>query len=198
MWPVRVKGEMSLRNDMCMAWLAEWHNHAECNICWMTERNKLSWKVNPFLAPINLQKQRLFKLCGLDYDDNQKATKDSLISHSRLAFFAQPQRWDLFRRAAWHYRYYSTDVGHWRKDVLEGHAPFCFNFSAKVVCTINSTGFLPSLVEQNPWESRTQITRIPRLLELSSISPGCHPTFHSFFTRPLTRTRIFEFPTDSN
>ena len=36
-------------------------------------------------------------------------------------------------RAAWQHRYYSTKVGHnWRKDVLEGHAPFYFNFSAKM------------------------------------------------------------------
>ena len=32
--------------------------------------------------------------CGLDYDDNQKARKDSLISHARLPF-VQPQRFYL-------------------------------------------------------------------------------------------------------
>ena len=36
-------------------------------------------------------------------------------------------------RAAWQHGYYCTKVGHnWRKDVLEGHAPFYFNFSAKM------------------------------------------------------------------
>ena len=33
-------------------------------------------------------------------------------------------------------------AGPWRKDVLEGHASFCFNFfSAKDICTINFTFF---------------------------------------------------------
>jgi len=44
-----------------VAWLAEWHNYVECNICRMTQRNKLNWKVRPFLAPINLQTQPLFQ-----------------------------------------------------------------------------------------------------------------------------------------
>ena len=43
-------------------------------------------------------------------------------------------------RAAWHHPCYSTKVGHWRKDVLEGHAPFYYLiFSAKDVCSINFT-----------------------------------------------------------
>ena len=78
-----------------LAWLVEWHNYAECNICRMTQRNKSNWKVSPFLAPNNLQKQPLFYCCGLDHDENQKVMKDSLISHRRLAFFEQPQRFYL-------------------------------------------------------------------------------------------------------
>ena len=36
--------------------------------------------------------------------------------------------------------YTAREVGHnWRKDVLEGHAPFYFNFFCKNVCTINFT-----------------------------------------------------------
>ena len=74
----------------------------------------------------------------LTYDDNQKATKASLLislfhtaTKILLAFICQ---------AAWQHRYYSTKVGHnWRKDVLEGHAPFYFNFFCKNVCTINFT-----------------------------------------------------------
>ena len=44
-------------------------------------------------------------------------------------------------RAAWHYRYYITKVGHRRKDLLEDHAFFSLNFSAKDVCMINFTVF---------------------------------------------------------
>ena len=70
-------GEGKRRNEFSewhAAWLAEWHNYVECNICRMTQRKKLNWKVRPFLAPINLQ--------------TQKAT----TAHCRLAFSAQPQR----------------------------------------------------------------------------------------------------------
>ena len=47
-------------------------------------------------------------------------------------------------RAAWQHRYYITKVGHWRRGVLEGHAPFqvpytIIFFSAKGICTINLT-----------------------------------------------------------
>ena len=37
-----------------VAWLAEWHNYAECKIWKMAQRNKLNWKAvrAPFLAPI--------------------------------------------------------------------------------------------------------------------------------------------------
>ena len=37
----------------------------------------------------------------------------------------------LISRPAWQHRYYSTKVGHWRKDFLEGHASFYFNFFCK-------------------------------------------------------------------
>ena len=103
--PVKVKGEWHV------AWLAEWHNYVECNICKMTQRNKLNWKVRPFLAPINLQTQPLF-LCQLKYDNNQNATK----AHCRLAFFHTATKILLtfISRAAWQHRYYSTKVGHGR------------------------------------------------------------------------------------
>ena len=43
-----------VKGEVChVAWLAEWHNYAECNKCRMTQRNKLNWKWRPFLAPIN-------------------------------------------------------------------------------------------------------------------------------------------------
>ena len=71
----------------------------------------------------------------LIYDDNQKGSLSISLFHTAtkilLAFIS---------RAAWQHRYYSTKVGHnWRKDVLEGHAPFYFNFFCKNVCTINFT-----------------------------------------------------------
>ena len=78
-----------------VAWLAEWHNYEECNICRMSQINKLSWKLRPFLAPINSQAAPLLMLRArltLDYCDNQKARKGSLISHVWLAFFSRPQR----------------------------------------------------------------------------------------------------------
>ena len=41
--------------------------------------------MRPFLAPINSQ-AAAFWCCRLDYDDNQKARKDSLISYGRLDY----------------------------------------------------------------------------------------------------------------
>ena len=56
-------GEGKRRHEFAewhVAWLEEWHNYAECNILRMTQRNKLNWKVRPFLAPISLLKHPLF------------------------------------------------------------------------------------------------------------------------------------------
>ena len=56
-------GEGKRRHEFAewhVAWLAEWHNYAECHILRMTQRNKLNWKVRPFLAPISLLKHPLF------------------------------------------------------------------------------------------------------------------------------------------
>ena len=54
-WKISAEsGKGKRRNEFAkwhVAWLAEWHNYAECNICRMTERNKLNWKACPFLAP---------------------------------------------------------------------------------------------------------------------------------------------------
>ena len=90
-WP-NPSGEGKRRNEFVewhVAWLAAWHNYAEYNIRSMTQRNKLNWKVRPFLAPINFQTQPLCS--GSTYDDNQKPTK----AHCRLAFSVQPQRFFL-------------------------------------------------------------------------------------------------------
>ena len=78
---------MSLGNGMCMAWLvdiimrnviyAEWskeiYESEECALFWRQSICK---------------RGRFFNIAGSTYDDSQKATKDSLISHSRLAFSA--------------------------------------------------------------------------------------------------------------
>ena len=56
-WQTKL-GEDKRRNEFAewhVAWLAERHNYAECNICRMTGRNKLNWKLRPFLGPINSQ-----------------------------------------------------------------------------------------------------------------------------------------------
>ena len=75
---VRVKGGMSLRNGM-------WHGFRNDIIM----RN-VTYAGALFLAPMNSQ-AAVFWSCGLDYDDNQKARKDSLISQGRLAFCTAPK-----------------------------------------------------------------------------------------------------------
>ena len=127
-------GEGKRRNEFAewhVAWLAEWHNYVECNICRMTQRSTLNWKVYPFLVPINLKTQPLFY--NVDIQWQSKSHESSLLislfctaTKIRLAFISRP---------AWQHRYYSRKVGrNWRKDVLGGHAPFYKN-----VCTINFT-----------------------------------------------------------
>ena len=132
-----------------VVWLAEWHNYAECNICRMTKRNKFNWKEHPFLAPINFTAKAatcLMLRVRLRWRD-QKATKDSLISHSRLAFFTQPQRFYLPLLVGLHGITDTTS----RKSAIEEKTfwkvtlPSALNL--KDVCTINFTGFLPLSVE---------------------------------------------------
>ena len=63
----------------------------------------------------------------------QSKNKERLLDFLRSITFLQSHK---------EHRYYITKVGHWRKDVLEGHALFCFKiFSAKDVCTMNVTFF---------------------------------------------------------
>ena len=123
--------------------LAEWHNYAECNIWRMTYWNKLNWKLRPFLAAVNSQAAS-FWCCGLDYDGNQKARKDSLISHGRLAFLHR-----LYYSGCWQHRYYITKVGHWRKVVLKGRDWY----QGQNIFTINVT-FLPILdhINETEWK----------------------------------------------
>ena len=76
-----------------VAWLAEWHNYAECNICRIKKIKLKKLKIAPLFGANQYSQAATVLLwcCGLDYDDNQKARKDSLISLGRLAF-PQPQR----------------------------------------------------------------------------------------------------------
>ena len=71
-------------------------------------------KSAPLFGANQFAKAATFLMLQADYDNNQKVTKDSLVSHSILAFFAQPQRFYLpfNSRSAWQDRYYITKVGH--------------------------------------------------------------------------------------
>ena len=80
-------------------------------------------RVRPFLARINLQTQPLF-LC---WHTGQSKSHEGSLSIS-LFHTAQKILLTFISQAAWQHWYYSTKVGHWRNDVLEGHAPFHFNF----------------------------------------------------------------------
>ena len=76
----------------------------------------------------------------------QSTSQEGLLDFSRsisFFFFGRPQRFYLplllISRAGWRYGYYISKVGHWRKDGLEGHAPFCFTFFLqKIFARLNS------------------------------------------------------------
>ena len=62
-------GEGKRRNVFAVwhvAWLGEWHNYAECNICRLTKRNKLDWKVSaPFFGANQFSKSSdFFNIAG--------------------------------------------------------------------------------------------------------------------------------------
>ena len=78
-----------------LAWLAEWYNYAECNICRMTQRNKSNWQVRPFFGAKQFAKAAAFLLLGARLRWQSKSHEGLLVSHCRLAFFAQPQRFYL-------------------------------------------------------------------------------------------------------
>ena len=48
-----------------VAWLAEWHNYAECNIYRMTQRNKFNSKAALFLEPIWRSSQCVIRLVSI-------------------------------------------------------------------------------------------------------------------------------------
>ena len=144
-------GEGKSRNEFAewhVAWLAEWYNFAECNICRMIQRNKLNWKLHPFLAP-KMHKQLIF-LVFLMLRSRlrwQSKSQEGLLDFSRsIWFFCTATKIVLvfISRAAWQHQYYITKVGHWRKDVWEGHALFCFNFFLQKIFVRLTLLLLPS------------------------------------------------------
>ena len=135
-------GEGKRRNEIAewhMAWLAEWHNYAECNVRRMTQRNKLNWKVRHFLAPIKLQTQPLFWCCRLDIRWQSKSLEGSLL----IRLFRTATKILLaFQLVGLHG---STDTT-LRKSAIEEKMfwkviklPSALIFSARDVCTINLT-----------------------------------------------------------
>ena len=69
-----------------VAWLEEWHSYAECNISRMTQRNKLNWKLRPFLAPINSQAAAFLMLRA--QQRWQSKSQEGLLDFSRsISFF---------------------------------------------------------------------------------------------------------------
>ena len=74
----------------------------------MTRRNKLNWKEPSFLAPISHWQSN-------SHEGSLSISLFHTATKILLAFIS---------RAEWQHRYYSTKVGHWRTDVLEGHTPF--------------------------------------------------------------------------
>jgi len=86
------------------------------------------------------QSSSCLHFCGLDYEE--KGILDQ-FSRSISVFCTDTKILLAFiSRVAWQHRYYIKKVGHWRKDLLEGHDQFRFNFfSVKDNCTINFTLF---------------------------------------------------------
>ena len=82
-------GEGKRRNEFAewhVAWLAEWHSYAECDISRMTQRNKLNWKLRPFLAPINSQAAAFLMLRA--QQRWQSKSQEGLLDFSRsISFF---------------------------------------------------------------------------------------------------------------
>ena len=67
-----------------VAWLAEWHNYAECNIYRMTQRNKFNSKAALFLEPIWRSSQCVTRLISIGLStrsmDDDKCTEETSSS----------------------------------------------------------------------------------------------------------------------
>ena len=139
-----------------VAWLAEWHNYAECNICRIKKIKLKKLKIAPLFGANQYSQAATVLLwcCGLDYDDNQKARKDSLISLGRLAFSTATKillAFIISQTAG------GTDTTS-RKSAIEerrfgGHTLFCFNFFLpKIFTQLTSPAFLPLFAFETVWE----------------------------------------------
>ena len=113
----------------------------------MTQGNKLNAAVLMFRARHTMTIKKLRRLIVLSISLFRTATKILL---------------SLISRAAWQHRYNSTKVGHWRKDVLEGHAPFQVPSTLIFFCKsylhdwLNSF-LLPIFVFETTWEDRNDL-----------------------------------------
>ena len=109
---------------------------------WLNEMIKL--KSAPFFGANQFAKAATFLMLRARLQWQWKSHEDRFLDLSlSISLFRTATKILLafISRAAWHYRYYITKVGHRRKDLLEDHASFCFNFSAKDVRMINFTVF---------------------------------------------------------
>ena len=119
-------GEGKRRNEFAewhVAWLVEWHNYAECNIRRTTQRNKLNWKERPFGANKFPNAAAVLLLRAWHTITIKKPWPRRLIVHWPFLRSQMKILLVFISRAAWHHWYSITKVCHWRKNVLEGHAP---------------------------------------------------------------------------
>ena len=101
---------MSLRNGI-------WHGLRNDIIM---RNDPVNWKVRPFFGANQFANAAAVLM--LTYTMTiKKPRRPMSISLFRTA---TKIRLAFISRAAWQRRYYSTKVGQWRKDVLEGNAPF--------------------------------------------------------------------------
>ena len=121
---------------------------------------------------------------------HSKSHEGFLDSHSRLAFFAQPQIFYLSLLVRLHGITDTTS----RKSAI-GEKMFSI-FLQKMFARLTSQVFVPLFVEKNP-EIPNSDNSNSLLTRTKSNYPwiSCH---FSFISTRLTRTRILEFPADSN
>ena len=77
-----------------VAWLVQWRNYAECDICKMTLRNKFNSKAVPFLVPIwrssQCQVQLFLTRLSTRRVGDHKSTKEIFSSNGKLSTFLSP------------------------------------------------------------------------------------------------------------
>ena len=75
----------------------------------------------------------------------QSKSQERLLVFSRSKSFLHSHKdlTCLYYSGCLQHRYYITKAGQWRKDVLEGHVPFCFNFFLQKIFARLKSLFLP-------------------------------------------------------